>query len=162
MIENHEKMHRIKFMEYEQENRDLSVFGVSHTHSFLNVLYWATIFLGITDSQLIVFDFKWVCRTVGTMQCTCQLMNQKRKISPWNIASKSTHHICSLIFFPSNSIVLILKSIPAKSFVSGWMMKSISLKNRQKNRILSCMFSSWCIPADNISIYENKEMTMTN
>ncbi len=26
----------------------------------------------------------------------------------------ATHHICNLIFFPSNSIVLILKSIPAK------------------------------------------------
>lgn len=37
---------------------------------------------------------------------------EKEKI--WNFSlSNSVYHICNFIFFPSNSIVLILKSIPA-------------------------------------------------
>lgn len=74
------------------------------------------IFLGLRDA----------CQTDVSLWCNERLNRKTRLTKPctslkhktltWvdKLKSRSTHQICSLIFFPCNSTVLILKSIPVK------------------------------------------------
>lgn len=61
----------------------------------------------------------------------------------------STYHICSLIFFPSNSIVLILKSIPAREkkhseFCNKWKGSiQFSLGNLVSANVGKKIFLKW-------------------